>query len=932
MRYLSAILRAVAIPKTAHFAVLTALFAAVLAASLAASPTQAQDRDENEIEPGIMRMTVTSSPAVPSYNNQYGYTETIAISATFTEFVVVDGDASAPSIGVQVGDNLRQATYQSGSGTNVLTFAYQVQLRDRDTDGISVPENEDAEGGDGNFQNRTSIRSLTSQKAPHSYYAGFSDQSDHKVYGRLHPWHLNTTVISDPGDDGIYTEGDVITVQVEYSVPIHLRHTDSYYTADIGGRNVEFNLDEHDDSRFVTGSYTVVEDDFDADGIQFNGGGGTRSGALSVPSNTNYTFPGPGTSTGVLADHKVVGKPHITGISITSTPAYGGAYRHGEEVTGEVTFTEAVNTGRGMYIVLKLDEDSYLIDGDDNYLMYLWYESGTGTDTIQVDGLVETVHDELAGETYYMQDSNGLSILGQADNDARLGEVQPTTVADGSAVSGFYLGSGDLVGHRVDSNARSSLGSLSITSQPSGGAYNVGDVIEAEARFDGEVFVYGSPTMRLRIGSRTVTATYQGLSDDKAALVFEYTVQAGDEDTDGVSFPGAALSIGDGDKITDKFDNEVNYGNNAMDNQPDHRVDAGQFRVVSFALTSDAGRDRTYAAGDVIEIGVTFNGNVVVTGTPQLTLEFADSDTSGTASYSETDGKVAKFTYTVASGDAGSDGIEIKANSLTLNGGTIQSESGTDAVLTHGIQYPTPFAIVDGIAPTFEGASVSSNGKTVTIDFTEDIKLHPLLAWFIGEHDLIASTHEFILSVLNVEVDGAWPEQTNAVINDETVTVTMKEAITSGEDVVVRYDGVYAADAPNILMDGVGNAMEQFGANAATNNSTVADRTNPHGIELSVREMTITEGDSASYTVKLKAEPSGDVRVGLTGLIDDNISVNPGFLQFTEDNWDTAQTVRVTTTEDDNDINFWFTIIHTASGSGYTGQDSLKILLAEEEE
>ncbi len=150
---------------------------------------------------------------------------------------------------------------------------------------------------------------------------------------------------------------------------------------------------------------------------------------------------------------------------------------------------------------------------------------------------------------------------------------------------------------------------------------------------------------------------------------------------------------------------------------------------------------------------------MVVTGTPSVTLEFADSNITGAASYEDTGGATILFSYTVDDGDRATDGIEIKAGSLTDGTGSIQSTDGTDANLTHNRVSLAPIYYVDGVLPTYSSASVSEDGTTVTVNFTENVRMRRLLASLIEDNTLPVETHDFILSVLTVEVDGAWTEQ-----------------------------------------------------------------------------------------------------------------------------------------------------------------------------
>ena len=70
--------------------------------------------------------------------------------------------------------------------------------------------------------------------------------------------------------------------------------------------------------------------------------------------------------------------------------------------------------------------------------------------------------------------------------------------------------------------------------------------------------------------------------------------------------------------------------------------------VSTVAITSSAGSDSTYAGDDDIEVTVTFNETVVVTGTPELTLNVGSRDR--TAEYQSVSNRAVKFTYRVVTG------------------------------------------------------------------------------------------------------------------------------------------------------------------------------------------------------------------------------------------------------------------------------------------
>ena len=92
-----------------------------------------------------------------------------------------------------------------------------------------------------------------------------------------------------------------------------------------------------------------------------------------------------------------------------------------------------------------------------------------------------------------------------------------------------------------------------------------------------------------------------------------------------------------------------------------------------------------YRAGEQISVRITFSEPVNVTGRPQLGLTIGITARQATASDEPTLTDSRFFHYTVQNDDRDDDGIAIAANALSLNGGTIRSASGEDAVLDLGV-------------------------------------------------------------------------------------------------------------------------------------------------------------------------------------------------------------------------------------------------------
>ena len=130
---------------------------------------------------------------------------------------------------------------------------------------------------------------------------------------------------------------------------------------------------------------------------------------------------------------------------------------------------------------------------------------------------------------------------------------------------------------RVDTEPPSLTG-LNITSQPANGeAYDTGEVIIVEATFDENVTSLGDLHLELDVGGVAREATLQvapgGSFYDK--LVFGYTVQEGDADTDGIGISANSLRQNGGGTY-DIAGNSASLSHDAVVADSGHKVAAAE--------------------------------------------------------------------------------------------------------------------------------------------------------------------------------------------------------------------------------------------------------------------------------------------------------------------------------------------------------------------
>ena len=377
----------------------------------------------------------------------------------------------------------------------------------------------------------------------------------------------------------------------------------------------------------------------------------------------------------------------ITSEPVTSEPGNTGTYFIDDIIELTVTFSEDVTVTGTPQLELDIGGSPKIAaydstDGSEAVFSYTVAEGDSDYDGITVGANKLTLN-------------NG-TIRDAADNDADLSHdalpVQSENIGDAGRPA--YV----LRPQNVD-GIRPTITAVSIISDPGDDdKYGIGDEITIVVTFSEYIqpisatveSVTYSPNIELNIGGETKIADASSYTGSR--LSFVYAVQAGDTDSDGISIDANKVNIDTPDDQVFLIHDLPSWTGSPAGNPADvtheavaadtgHRVDGVRPTVSSISITSDPGEDDTYGNGDNIEVTVTFDEDVIVTGEPQLELDVGS--TAKTASFTSVSRTAVVFRYTVAGGDADTDGISIGANKLTLNDGHIRDATGNDASLEH---------------------------------------------------------------------------------------------------------------------------------------------------------------------------------------------------------------------------------------------------------
>ena len=680
----------------------------------------------------------------PARGDTYELGETVEVDVEFDRAVTVTGN---PLVALTIGTETRHAT-MAGWGSDALHFDYTVQAGDRDEDGISIPANALVLNG-GTI---TAADGTTDADLAHGRVAA---EGGRKVNGSLAspPVVKSIYFSSSPGRGDTYELGETIDVLVEFDRAVTVAGSPQV-TLIIGTQTRQAAYSTSwEDGRYTHFSYVVQEGDRDEDGISIPAnaldlnGGTITAAAGATDADLTHATVAPERARKVDGSSDVT-PPRVRDISFISFPARGDTYELGETVEVLVEFDGAVKATGEPQVALTI--------GTQTRHATL---TGWGSDSLYFDYTVQE------GD----RDEDGISIAANA-LDLNGGTI---TAADGTTHA-------DLTHEAVAAERGSKVNGSDVTpprvrdirfaySPARGDTYELGETVEVEVEFDRAVTATGEPQVALTIGTQTRHAAFAGWGSQ--TLYFDYTVQEGDRDEDGINIPANALALNGGiitaaDGTTDA---DLTHGTVAAEGG--RKVNSGLVTppaVRAIYFVSSPARGDTYELGETIEVLVEFDRAVTVTGNPQVALTIGTQ--TWQAAYSASwDDRHAYFSYAVQEADRDEDGISIPANALALNGGTIkQGGDGTaEADLTHDAVVAEPALKVNGslvtppavssiyldnhVPPPSGDTYVRGERVRVWVEFDRDVIVtgRPQVALTIGSHTRQATYSGFSIATVS---------------------------------------------------------------------------------------------------------------------------------------------------------------------------------------
>ena len=770
-----------------------------------------EDGDGNAVNRAITRLAPDSSHKVdgtsaslsgvrivstPDSGSTYGLDEEIRVAVDFGRVVHVTNPDQAPTLRISIGENLRDASLASGSGTATLTFRYVVQSDDYDDDGISIGANALRGGGIEDAGGNPVVRT----------FAGLAADSRHRVDG-LAPVLDRVSIVSSPDHDRTYGVNEEIRIEVDFDEEVHVK--DEVV--------IDVTIGEHTrQATFVTGSgtetltfrYVVQSDDYDDDGISIPPDclrGIVRDAAGNPVDGEARSYRGLASDSRHKVDGINTSRPRV---HVVSPRGHDGKYGLNEEIRAAVDFPAEVHVTGDPTLTLSIGEHSRRAA----------LANGSGTKRLTFRYVVQS-------DDY---DDDGISI---GPNALQGGAIED---AAGNAVNRSFAALGADDDHKVD-GVRPALRRVEIKSRPDeSGFYGMDDEITIDVTFGEVVHVddaVGAVTLVLSIGENSRPATFVGGSGTDT-LTFRYVVQSDDYDDDGISIGPNALR---GGVIEDSAGNLVDRTSAGMSAASRHKVDGTITVRLVVRIVSEPDSGGTYGLNEEIRVDVEFGQDVYVSGELSMVLSIGEHQRVATlANGSGT--PTLTFRYVVQSDDDDDDGISIGANAL--QGGRIEDGTGNVvermvAALAADVNHK-----VDGVSPAVVRVTIVS---TPDADDTYGVDEAINVAVYFGEEVHVTEDGGALALVLSI---GEHLRSATLAGGSGTDTLTFRYVIREND---ADEDGI--SIGPNALQggaieDAAGNTVNRTFAGLATDADHKVDGVRP---VLTRVEIQSTPGESGFY-------------------------------------------------------------------------------------
>ena len=154
-------------------------------------------------------------------------------------------------------------------------------------------------------------------------------------------------------------------------------------------------------------------------------------------------------------------------------------------------------------------------------------------------------------------------------------------------------------------------------------------------------------------------------------------------------------------------------------------------------------------------------------------------------------------------------------------------------------------------------------------------------------------------------------------LSGTTLTIAAGETDSTGSVTITAVDN--AVHAPDKSVTVSATASNPQGVADLSDATLTIEEDDVRGVQISVSDLSLYEGESGAYTVGLTSQPTADVTVdiGLAAQPQADVSPTPWRLTFTPENWNTRQTVTIEALDDADAGSGEVEVAHFVGGGDY---------------
>lgn len=239
-----------------------------------------------------------------------------------------------------------------------------------------------------------------------------------------------------------------------------------------------------------------------------------------------------------------------------------------------------------------------------------------------------------------------------------------------------------------------------------------GEPLSFNIQFSESVNIANATTLTFQVGTNpahTITATYSaGSGSNSVTFIANSGAPANSSGTlTLIGIASGSISASNGNTPLATQFNQIDQTYTVDTSAP----------TATVALTGATSKTGSWLnAGDTVTGTVTFNEDVLIYGTPQLSLWIGSSTVNANYVANTSTSKILNFSYTIMSGQTDSDGIAISG--LNLNGGSIKNLAGIEfsGVSSAG---NNGLFMVDTTSPTAVTITLNSSLTSYNVNRTE---------------------------------------------------------------------------------------------------------------------------------------------------------------------------------------------------------------------